>query len=151
MRALMLATFCAATLNAFRASAEFSTPWMIQTETITIHVNLNFFRPRTRILIELALLVGAIALWLRTKKGFVVSALALACVELAYLNWLFRTYRGVKNAEALSYAKIQHLAYLGGANWLDVFVWVACTIILLWVLVALTGGSVDWREETSLA
>lgn len=150
MLTLMLATFCAATLNVFWALGELSTPWTILTETITIHVNQNFFRPRTRIVFAVILLLCAATLWLRTRKSFVVSAVMLACVEFAYANWVLRTYRGVINAAVSDYSTIQHLAYLGGANWLDVFVWVGSTIVLVWVLVILARTRVGWREKMSL-
>ena len=139
IRALALVTFCIATLNAVWAFHDCSAPWFTTADSLTLHINRNLFRPRSRIFVEIALLVCIVGLWLRTKRSLRISVLALISVELAYAIWLIRTYDGVKNAEASSYSSIQHHLYLGGANWLDMFVWGACTILLLWLTFLLLG------------
>jgi hypothetical protein len=148
---LALVTFCVSTVNAIWAFHALSAPWFTSADSFTLHINRNFFRPRTRIFVEIAFLVSIVSFWVRTKKSFMISALALIGVELAYAIWLFKTYEGVENAESSSYSTIQQHAYLGGANWLDVFVWGACTIMLLWLTVVLSGISLGNRGKTLLA
>src|SRR5438045_2845630 len=112
---LTLVTLCFATLNAVWAFQAMAGPWSISANSFTMHINRSFFVPRTRIFVEIGLLVCFVTLWIRSKKSFVISVLALIGVELTYASWLARTYNGVKNAEALSYSTIQHHAYLGDA------------------------------------
>jgi hypothetical protein len=109
---LALVTLSVATLNAIWAFHSLSAPWFTSADSFSLHISRNFFHPRIRIFVEIALLVCAVSLWFRSKKSFVISTWALISAELAYAIWLIKTYGGVKNAEASSYSTIQHLLIL---------------------------------------
>ena len=120
---------------------------VIRIGTATLDVNPNIFREQARLSIEVALIISAVALWFRSRRGLVISLAALLGVELVYAEWLRRTHYAIEQSEALTYSKIPHIAYLGRANWLDVWVWGACTVLLIRVIKDLVGiEGLSWRS-----
>ena len=116
---------------------EFTRPAFVQTEQFTITESPSFFFAYTRLFIGAILLICTFIFWWSSKKSLIVSILMLVIVELIYVHWLFKTYNGIHNAAALDYSKIEHIAFLGNANWLDILIWITCSITLCYLFKAL--------------
>ena len=146
VNALRIAILVTAVANvAWIAYVETSRPpTQIWTPPFMVTIDPDYSLPARRFRVELALIIGLVFLMFRRRRS--VAMIAFAWIISEYLLWWLRTYNGVHNAEALTYAKIDHLLYLGNANAMDV--WILCvSTVTLCVLLAVAWSSFRVRPD----
>jgi hypothetical protein len=96
---------------------------------VTIDLNYRFTRMKWRI--ALALIVAMFALWPRSRKWFLVSAIALAWLVVEYAMWYIDSLRGRAEAGVPNNA-IPRTAYLDHATWFDIGIVSIALGVLSW-------------------
>jgi hypothetical protein len=88
--------------------------------------------------IALALIVACIGLVVRRKFFLVLSIVSFAWILGEYVRWWVRSYVLYKNIEEEGRKKIEHLLFLIGANWWDVWIFVVTVVALALTLIVLS-------------
>lgn len=100
----------------------------------------SVWRERLWILILLVIQLLIVVLF-RKATRLVLLILTSLGILATYVIWWLNTYNIVKNAEDLSYEKIQHVAFLEGGSIYDLFILAYCFILLVLVSKILIGAS----------
>ena len=113
---------------------------------VTIDLDYRFTGMKWRI--ALALIVAMLALWPRTKKWFLISAIALAWLVVEYAMWYAYSLRG--RAEAGGTKPVPSTAYLYRATWIDIVILAIGLGVLslqIWFLVTSQRSRADRSPE----
>lgn len=102
----------------------------ISIEGLTVTRQPTYTDLQIRILIEMALVISFIALWIEKKHWRLISTINLVIVLIAFVYWLKWTYEFI-NGTGAKYQMIKHLFFLQNANWFDICTLVSTIFLIL--------------------
>jgi hypothetical protein len=114
------------------------------------YINPSHVLTNKRMAIGLALIISLIGLIVRRLSGLFVSSLALIFGVIIYVSWLQFSVAIVRNAESLSFSKIEHLAFLYNANWWDISVLSMIMVLSIWELKISVSEIINYRRTKSI-